>query len=383
MTLLPEELARIIDLRRMLHRSPELAGNETASSGRLLDFISEHRPEGVLTGLGGHGLAAVFAGKEPGPTVAFRAETDAVPVAETNRFAHCSRTAGVSHTCGHDGHAVIVAGLAPVLARRPLRRGRAVLLFQPSEETGEGARRVIEDDTFSRIKPDWIFALHNLPGHPRGQVLVRPGVFACASTGLVIRLTGTTSHAAHPEQARCPALPMAEIIKGLTALPERFDFFTLVTVVHARLGDVAFGTTPGRAEVMATLRAAGDEQMQALLAEAQRLAEEHAALGRLELSISYCDPFTALVNDPAAVDLIHSAAHETGRAVKKMPEPFRWSDDFGCFTAVAKGAMFGLGAGLSHHPLHSSTYDFPDDLIPMGVAMFDRILRRLSGQIEI
>jgi amidohydrolase len=380
MTLLPEELGRAIELRRNLHRSPELAGSETGAAGRLLDFISEHRPAQVLTGLGGHGLAAVFAGPEPGPTVAFRAETDAVPVAETNRFDHCSRTSGASHACGHDGHAAIVAGLAPVLARRPPSRGRVVLLFQPSEETGEGARRIIEDPRFERIRPDWVFALHNLPGHPLGQVLLRPGVFACASTGLAIGLTGTTSHAAHPEQARCPALPMAGIIKDLIALPERFDFFTLVTVVHARLGEVAFGTTPGRAEVMATLRAAGDERMQALLAAARQLAEEHAAPENLELSFSFRDPFTALVNDPAAVELIRGATRETGREVREMPEPFRWSDDFGRFTAVAKGAMFGLGAGPAHDPLHSPTYDFPDDLIPVGVGMFEHVLRKLCAQ---
>jgi amidohydrolase len=379
MSLLPEELDRAVALRRLLHRSPELAGNETGAAGRLLDFISEHRPAEVLTGLGGHGLAAVFAGPETGPTVAFRAETDAVPVAETNRFDHRSGTTGASHACGHDGHAAIVAGLAPVLARRPPSRGRVVLLFQPAEETGEGAERVIADSRFARIRPDWIFALHNLPGHPLGRVLLRSGVFACASTGLAIRLTGTTSHAAHPEQARCPALPMAEIIKGLIALPERFDFFTLVTVIHARLGEVAFGTTPGEAEVMATLRAAGDEQMQSLLEAARHLAEKHAAAEKIELSFSFRDPFTALVNDPAAVHLIRSAALETGREAREMPAPFRWSDDFGRFTALAKGAMFGLGAGQRRDPLHSPTYDFPDDLIPVGVEMFTHILRKLGA----
>ena len=382
MPLLPEELTRVIELRRSLHRTPELAGNEAAAAGLLRSFISRCRPDEAITDIGGHGAAAVFTGQEPGPTVALRAELDAVPVAEADRCAHCSRTPGVSHTCGHDGHAAIVAGVGLVLARRRLRRGRAVLLFQPSEETGEGAQRVIEDPTFQRIRPDWVFALHNLPGHPRGQVLVRSGVFACASTGMVIRLTGATSHAAHPEQARCPALAVAEIIKGLLTLPRSFDFFTLVTVVHARLGEIAFGTTPGRAEIMATLRAAGDEQMQRLLAAAQSLAAEQAARERLELTISFRDPFTALTNEPAAVDLIRSAARETGRDVRETTEPFRWSDDFGRFTAITNGAMFGLGAGQTHPPLHSPTYDFPDELLPMGVELFESILRRVLALPE-
>jgi amidohydrolase len=382
MSLLPDEVSRITELRRALHQNPLLAGNETAAASLILNFISGCRPEETVTGLGGHGLAVVFKGEDPGPTVAFRAELDAVPVAEANRVAHSSRTAGVSHTCGHDGHAAIVAGLGLVLARRPLPRGRVVLLFQPAEETGVGAQRIIADDTFRRIAPEWIFALHNLPGHPRGQVIVGPGVFACASTGMVIQLSGVTSHAAHPEQARCPALPMAEIISELIALPRRFDFFTLVTVVHARLGEVAFGTTPGHAEIMATLRAAGDEQMRTLLAAARNLAEEKAAPQGLALSLSYRDPFRALVNDPAAAGLICAAAREIGRDLREPAEPFRWSDDFGRFTAIAKGAMFGLGAGLTHPPLHSPTYDFPDELIPIGVELFEDILRRVSASPE-
>ncbi|MCU0560556.1 MAG: amidohydrolase [Desulfobacterales bacterium] len=382
MPLLAEELACVIDLRRRLHRTPEQAGNEAAAAGLLLGFISRFRPDEVITGLGGHGAAAVFRGPEPGPTVAFRAELDAVPVAEVDGAAHCSRAPGASHTCGHDGHAAIVAGVSCVLARRPVRRGRVVLLFQPSEETGEGAQRVIADPKFQRIKPDWIFALHNLPGHDRGQVLVRAGVFACASSGMVVELTGATSHAAHPEQARCPALAMCAIIKNLIALPRSFDFFTLVTVVHARLGEIAFGTTPGRAEIMATLRAAGDDQMQQLLAAARRLAAEQAARERLELATRFCDPFAALANDPAAVDLIRRAAFESGRELRETAEPFRWSDDFGRFTAVAKGAMFGLGAGRTHAPLHSPTYDFPHELIPMGVELFERILAGVSAPPE-
>ncbi len=382
MTLTPEELNRVIALRRTLHQEPELSGNESATARRVIDFLSACRPAELIPGLGGEGLAAVFTGGQPGPTVAFRAELDAVPVAETSRAGRGSRTAGRSHACGHDGHAAIVAGLGLALARRPPQRGRVVLLFQPAEETGEGAARIVADTKFGRIAPDWIFALHNLPGHPRGQVIVRPGVFACASTGLVIRLTGATSHAAHPEQARCPALAMAAIIQDLIALPRRFDFFSLVTVVHARLGEVAFGTTPGHAEIMATLRAAGDDRMQALLAAARELAAAHAAPEGLALAIDTRDPFAALVNDPQAVELIRAAAREAGSEIQEAAEPFRWSDDFGRFTAVVKGAMFGLGAGRAHDPLHSPTYDFPEDLIDRGVGLFEGVLRRISSSAD-
>jgi amidohydrolase len=378
MSLTPDEMNRVIALRRALHQEPELSGDESATARSVLDFLTACRPSEVLRGIGGEGIAAMFSGVAPGPTVAFRAELDGVPVAETSGRDHGSRTPGRSHACGHDGHAAILAGMGLLLARRPPARGRVVLLFQPAEETGEGAALVVADPKFKRIAPDWIFALHNLPGYPRGQVITRPGVFACASTGMAIRLNGETSHAAHPEQARCPALAMAAIIPGLIALPRRFDFFSLVTVVHARLGEVTFGTTPGEAEIMATLRAAGDERLQALLAAARKIAEEHAAPEKLTVSIDHCDPFPALVNDPEAVEFIRAAVRKSGGDLHDPPEPFRWSDDFGRFTAVAKGAMFGLGAGGAHAPLHSPIYDFPDDLIDYGVGLFDRILRQVS-----
>jgi amidohydrolase len=372
--LLPEEVNRLIGLRRWMHQNPELSGSEAAAQRGLHEFLAVCRPTEILTGLGGAGLAAVFTAAAPGPTVAFRAELDAVPVAETDGTAYGSRTAGISHACGHDGHAAIAAGLGLVLSRRPPPRGRVVLLFQPAEETGQGAARILADEKFGRIAPDWIFALHNLPGHPRGRVIVRPGVFACASTGLVIRLTGATAHAAHPEQARCPALAMAAVIQELLALPRRFDFFSLVTVVHARLGEVAFGTTPGEAEIMATLRAAGDDGMRALLSAARTIAEERAVPERLALSIDTREPFTALVNHEEAVALVRAAARRAGSDVDEAAEPFRWSDDFGRFTAVVKGAMFGLGAGAAHPPLHSPSYDFPEELIPIGVELFEGVL---------
>ena len=373
MSLTPDELNRVIALRRTLHQEPELSGDESVTARRVLDFLTACRPAEVIRGIGGEGIAAVFSGAAPGPTVAFRAELDAVPVAETSGPAHGSRRPGRSHACGHDGHAAILAGLGLLLARRPPVRGRVVLLFQPAEETGEGATRVVTDPTFARIAPDWIFALHNLPGHPRGRVIVRPGVFACASTGLAIRLAGATSHAAHPEQARCPALAMAALIQDLIALPRRFDFFSLVTVVHARLGEVAFGTTPGEAVIMATLRAAGDERLQALLDAVRLIAEERAAPEGLTLAIDTREPFAALVNHAQAVEVIRAAAREAGSEIQEPGAPFRWSDDFGRFTAVAKGAMFGLGAGRAHDPLHSPTYDFPEELIDRGVELFDRI----------
>ncbi len=370
---------KIIELRRTIHSRPSLAEDETATVATLTDFIAPYKPDRVLAGIGGTGVAFVFEAPEPGPTVLFRSELDCVPVAEKNSFSHCSSRVGLSHSCGHDGHMAIVSGLAPWLVSGLIKKGRVVLFFQAAEETGEGAERAIDDKRFAEIAPDFVFALHNLPGFPLGQVIVREGLFSCASTGMVAALKGVSAHAAHPEQARCPALAMAEIIQNLLALPTRFDFFTLVTVIHARLGEVAFGTTPGYAEIMATFRADGDDRLRKLLDEAQGVISKSAVDHGLDHDISWRDPFAATVNHPQALRLVEKAARAIGADLVRAENPFRWSDDFGQFTARFPGAMFGLGAGVDHSPLHSPYYDFPDELIMTGVGLFEEIIRELLG----
>ncbi|MEM8713498.1 MAG: M20/M25/M40 family metallo-hydrolase [Planctomycetota bacterium] len=352
------------------------------------------RPDRLWTGLGsgtaeggpgGHGVAAAFGSSDsPGPTVLVRAELDALPIQEATGVLHASQTPGVAHLCGHDGHMTILIGLARRLAESRPKDGRVIVLFQPAEETGRGALRVLADPRFPELQPDYAFALHNLPGAPRGEVLVRHGTFNCASRGLRVELQGRTSHAAHPEDGHSPARAMCELSLRLADLhrdPSLSEAelgsppgLTLSTLIHARLGEVAFGTAPGEAVVMATLRAEHDAQMQRLsalaLSEAQRIADAH----HLGIETSWHDEFRACVNSPEATELVEAAAE--GLPLRHLKDPFRWSEDFGCFADCgAEVAMFGLGAGESHPQLHAPDYDFPDELIERGVRLFERICR--------
>ncbi|NIS83210.1 MAG: M20/M25/M40 family metallo-hydrolase, partial [Anaerolineales bacterium] len=183
-----------------------------------------------------------------------------------------------------------------------------VLLFQPAEETGTGAQQVLGDVRFQDIRPDYIFALHNLPGYPFGRVLIREDVFSCASRGMVVKLMGVSSHAAYPEHGRSPAGALAEIIQGLSQLPEQLNGFTLVTVIHARLGEIAFGTAPGYAEVMATLRSDQNDHMERLAQEAVELVTHTAQKHGLDAEISWRDSFAATVNHGEAVKIVEEAA---------------------------------------------------------------------------
>jgi amidohydrolase len=374
------ELAR---LRRLLHSQPELAGEEEKTARLIQEFVEPCRPDQIVSGIGGFGLAAVVSGTHPGPRVLVRAELDALPISERTEFEYRSNNPGISHKCGHDGHLTILAGLARRLCQQRPTKGSVVLLFQPAEETGEGAARVLADPRFTELGPDYVVALHNLPGYLLGQVITREGCFAAASSGLIINLRGKTSHAAEPEAGRSPTLAVAQLIAGLSSITQ---FHTAlhqmgkVTVIHARLGEVAFGTSPGEAEIMATLRSYAPEVLETLSAEATRLARELARTYELEVTVDSTQVFPATINNSQIVVAIERAAVNLGLEIARPEMPFAWSEDFGHFTARYPGALFGLGAGETCPPLHHPEYDFPEALIEPGVSMFLQTIENLLGQ---
>lgn len=378
--LTPDDIADLTAWRRALHRQPEVSGDE-AQTARTLAARLMAEGAHVTTGLGGHGVAGAWtAGAVPGPTVMIRAELDALPIAETGAADWASQVPGKGHLCGHDGHLAILAGVARLMSRRPPARGRVVLLGQPAEEDGSGAAAVLADPRFAALAPDWAFALHNWPGVPVGQARLAPGPANCASVGLRLTLTGWTAHAAEPGAGLSPAPAIARLIPALAALGPGGDLtadFRLVTVTHVRVGEPAFGIAPGEGELWVTLRTLTDDRMAALKADALALAAAEA--GRLTLTHSFHDDFAACTNDPQATAHLAAAARATGLTVTPDDLPIRASEDFGRFGAVARSAMLFLGAGADLPRLHNPDYDFPDALIPQGAALFDRVIRDLTG----
>jgi amidohydrolase len=372
----------LIALRRALHGAPDLAGSEHRTASMVRDFLNQHPPDAWIEGIGGTGFVALYEGAAPGPRVLFRAELDALPIPESIDLAHGSDRPGVAHKCGHDGHMAMVAGLAPELSRTRPARGSVALLFQPAEETGEGAERVVEDPLYAKVAPDRVFALHNLPGHPLGSVIVRPGPFASASTGLIVELTGATSHASEPESGNSPALAVASLIQSFSAVPQRFTSLheaAQVTIVHAKVGEVAFGTSPGAGVVMATLRSHQQDVMDRISERCLALARGTAETFGLQCRTRWTEPFPATHNDPESVDLVVEAALALGLSVIHRDVPFPWSEDFGRFTQRHPGALFGLGAGEHQPPLHHPTYDFPDEVLNVGTRVFLALLRGMLG----
>lgn len=377
------DLADITVLRQHLHQHPELSGQEYTTSQTLRTFLRRYQPDQFIEDVGETGFAVIFSSPQPqaGPTVLFRVELDALPIVEQGTLPYSSAKPGISHKCGHDGHMAILVGLASLLHSYPLPTGRIVLLFQPAEETGAGAWAMLQDERIKALQPDFVYALHNLPGQPLGQVFLRNHTFAAASVGLRIELFGKESHAAETENGLNPGEAMSELIQLLNRLvkePDRYKDLALLTVVHARLGEVAFGTNPGYATVMATLRAFEQDDLNLLKQLAVEAVKSVAAKYKLKCTTNWVEEFPATVNDATALSFVEQACLQSGIAVHSLEQPMRWSEDFGHFTAKYSGALFGLGSGIEQPQLHHADYDFPDALIPVGATLFYGIAQSIT-----
>lgn len=370
-------IQRLTLLRQELHQYPELSGQEAGTADRIKTFFESLQADEVYSQIGGEGILIQFNGIHSGPTTLFRCELDGLSIQEVSVGKHTSRIPGKSHTCGHDGHMAILCGLGQVLSEKRPLRGRVIILFQPAEETGEGASKVINSPFFSQFQLDYAFALHNLPGYGLHEIILKRGTFTAASKGMVIQLKGRTSHAAHPEDGDSPAESMAKVIMGLQKIPEQIPEFSMVTVVNAVLGEISFGTSPGDAVIRATLRSYDNLIMDRLTGLAEELVHLVVEKENILASFSYTEAFPTTENNPEAWKVVHTAASRLNLQVRHMDTPFRWSEDFGHFSHVTKTMLFGLGAGITHPQLHEGVYDFPDALIPTGVKMFKEIIKQI------
>jgi len=370
----------LVALRRRLHAHPELSGEERQTAAFIAAELRKLSPEVLLEGLGGTGVAAVFDGLQPGPVFLFRAALDALPIEEVNEFDHRSKYRKVSHKCGHDGHMAVLLGLARKVACKRPPRGRVIVLFQPAEETGEGAQQVLDDPRFGQLRPDYAVAFHNLPGYPMGAVVTRNGAFTAGVRSLIIRLRGKTSHAAEPEHGINPAPAIAELLQMSDQLtqpdPARTDF-QLITPVHITMGEPAYGVSAGYGEVHLTVRCWTGERMEQLAGDLlSRIGTITGKYG-LDYDTEWTNVFRANFNDAGTVQIIREAALRNGLLHLERRVPLKWGEDFGAFTQRFKGAMFGLGAGENTPALHNPDYEFPDELIGVGVELFGNIVRLL------
>ena len=376
------ETEKFYRYREEFHRYPELSGQEIRTAARIKEILTTYSPTNIHTGIGGNGVVAEFCFPGNGPVLLFRADTDAVVIEEHTNLSYRSENPGISHKCGHDGHTTILLAFAELLHRQPLNRGRVLLLFQPSEENGEGARNVLKNPWFRQQKIDQAYALHNLPGYPMSSVICRSGSFTCSVISCCIRIDGKTAHAAEPEKAVSPVSVLLNILqesqkwnRGNLCTPDYFRS----TLVELHIGEEAYGVTAGNGLIRLTLRAATETKLKEYIHRLEELVRSMMS-GQSELhsSIEWLEAFTANENHPSAVDIIETAARNKRLTYQTSPHPFAWGEDFGLFTQYFPGAMFGLGAGIDTPSLHTPGYDFPNEIIQSGAQMFYEIARLIT-----
>ncbi len=364
-------------IRRHLHQNPELSTEEYQTKAFVKKKLEEIGVANIQE-VGGTGLAVFFKGEKPGKKILLRGDMDALPIQETNDFEHKSKVDGVSHKCGHDGHTTIMLGVADRLQKEGIDKGEVCLIFQPAEENGKGAKAILEDPNFS-FKADKAFALHNLPGYPLHKIVCRKGSFTAAAKSVIFKLHGKTSHAAEPERGINPGLAIARILnlsEELSVKEIELDNFALITMVHVSMGEKSYGVSAGYGEVHLTLRTWRNDVMDKLEKDLVNRTHKIAATYGLELEEEWLELFDANDNDKEAFEIIKQSAEALNLEFEVKPTPNKWGEDFGLFTKLYKGAMFGVGSGENCPALHNPDYDYPDEITETGVNMFVEILKK-------
>ncbi len=370
--------------RRDLHRFPELLFDLPRTSAFVAERLRALGCDEVVTGIGRSGVVGVIHGRRPGTArnVGLRADMDALPILEATGAAYASETPGKMHACGHDGHTAMLLGAASYLAETRNFAGNAVLIFQPAEEGGDGARAMLADGVMDRFGVDEVYALHNYPGLPVGAFAIRPGSLMAASSILKIAITGRGGHAATPHGCIDTVLIGATIVTALQGIVARnVDPVeaAVVSIAKFRAGD-SFNILPETAELHGTLRALRPEVMDLLEARVREVVTGTARMLGGEATVSIDRDSPATINTPAEYEHAARVATEIAGAaqVDRNCPPAMVAEDFGDMLLARPGAFIFLGNGDSaglHHP----AYDFDDAAIPFGVSYFARLVERRSA----
>ena len=360
-------------LRRALHAHPELRFEERRTA-QVVARELESLGYVVLRGLAGTGVVASLPGADPNRGIVLRADLDALPIQEANDFGHASCADGVMHACGHDGHTVMLLGAARVLAQLPQLPGTVHFVFQPGEEGGAGARKMIEDGLFERCPTDAVFGMHNWPGLPAGHFGLRTGPIMAAGSRFKITVTGKGAHAAQPHLGLDPIpLACAMVLQCQTIAARHKDPVdpAVVSVCMFNAGSTD-NVIPDSAELRGTIRTLSSALQQQLQRDIQRMCEALAGAYGAQVEVTFFQYYPATVNTPAETALSEAVIRETfgsERLHNQIP-PNMTSEDFGFMLEERPGAYVLIGnatPGEAAPSLHHPKYDFNDEIIPAGV----------------
>ena len=368
-------------IRRDLHQHPEMLFEEV----RTADVVARELARlgfKVATGIAKTGVVGTLTNGTSRRSIGIRADMDALPIGEQTNLPYASKYPGKMHACGHDGHTTMLLGLARYLAETRNFDGTVHLIFQPSEEDEGGALRMIEDGLFKRFPCDSIFALHNLPGEPEGQVMVRPGPITAAVDIVGITIRGVGGHGAVPHKAVDPIVCASSLVMALQSIVSRnLDPHdpAVITVGSFNAGSMAT-VIPEEAKLLVGVRTTTKPVREMILGRLAELTKSHAKAFGCEGEAKMGDgswSYPAGANSAAEAALVREVALEMGQDAAKvdMRGPFMFSEDFAYMQEVVPSCYFGLGAGPGPM-LHDPGYDFNDALLVKGPAFWARLVEK-------
>ena len=370
--------ADLTAIRHDLHAHPELGMAEHRTAELVARKLEEWGIE-VHRGIGGTGVVGVLrSGNGPG-AIGLRADMDALPITEATGLPYASGTAGIMHACGHDGHTTMLLGAARYLAETRAFNGTVNFIFQPGEEGAGGALAMLEDKLFERFPCAQVFGIHNRPGMEVGTYAISPGASSAGGAFFDIGVTGRGAHGARPEESVDPVLVACHIGTALQSLIARnlSPWKAAVLSVTKIEGGAAYNVIPGGATLAGTARAMQRETLEMLEQGITRIASNVAAAFGATATSDFRVIFAPLVNDPAAAQAFGDAAAELvgEAAVERAKPPGMGSEDFSFMMEQVPGAYLNVGNGASA-ALHNAKYNFNDEAIPYGSALFARLIER-------
>jgi amidohydrolase len=391
----PNEIEHITEIRHDLHAHPELGYEEQRTSGVVqreltaagIEFVS-----GLASGTGVLAYLPATSDPQGAPTVALRADMDALPILEKTGKPYASTTPGKMHACGHDGHTSIMIGAARRLSQTPVRRNNVLMLFQPAEEGGAGGNRMCQDGVLAGKllgKPvDMIFGLHGFPYLEVGQLATRTGSMMASADGFTVVVIGKGGHAAMPNVGIDPVLVASHIITALQSIASRnvSPIDSIVVTIAVVKAGTAHNIIPDTATLEGTLRALTAETRSLGQRRIEEIASNVAAAFGAEATVEFSHGYPVTVNHPAATAHLRNVL---GRAFpsglqKEDVIPTMGAEDFSFYGQQVPACFYWLGLlneGQEHYPnLHAPEFDFNDKALPVGItAMCELALAELRG----
>jgi amidohydrolase len=386
------QAAAITAIRRDIHAHPELCYEENRTAEVIAQKLTEWGIP-VHRGLGKTGIVGVVKNGSSPRAVGLRADMDALPMQEFNTFGHASRHAGKMHACGHDGHVAMLLAAAQHLAKHRNFDGTIYLIFSPAEEGGGGAREMIKDGLFEKFPMDAVFGMHNWPGYEVGKFAISAGPVMASTNEFKITIRGKGSHAALPHNGVDPVPIACQMVQAFQTIISRnkkpIDAGVIsVTMVHA--GE-ATNVVPDSCELQGTVRTFTLEVLELIEQRMKQIAEHVCAAHDAQCEFAFVRNYPPTINSAAETEFARRViASIVGEDNIEVQEPTMGGEDFAymlqarpgayCFIANGDGSHREVGHGAGPCMLHNPSYDFNDELIPLGATYWVRLAEAWLAQ---